>query len=542
MRHLFLVISFVFSLSTYSQSISLVKDIINGSGSSYLRYFVKAMDNKVYFFATNPLTNNEALYVTDGTESGTIMLLDNVYPTATSNALTKTHYITFNGNFCFWGRAKGENRSQLWFTNGTLQGTYSLTNFTVNATIKSLLELNNKIYFFATFTSPDAIYVSNLAEKDAVPLITLSNDQRQSSLIKYNNKLYRIARYEVFEITNNTETLIYSDLSNCIGEYELIGSKLVFNKRSCSTVDPLYKSTESLDLSTGNSNTISSTIPLGNYSKANTTKSAVLNGFLYCQRKNLIGDTLYIYKVDGNSILPFTTLFLDGHNIETRGYITYKDKLYFSVEFIPKSSQWAGENKFRLYEVTSSGLLMKFFFFDKIYGYITNKDVLSLVNNKLIFRADTFNTYTEKSNLLLGDWTFGNDWRSIKYANNPDANLFVEDLVNLNDEEVLIAATIYDDNVYIGKELYKCNINAGTTTGIYDIDQLEYKLFPNPGNTVINIISSNRISSVSVLNMQGQVVLSSDNAILNIESLPPGTYVINFSINDSPKQSKFIKY
>jgi hypothetical protein len=80
------------------------------------------------------------------------------------------------------------------------------------------------------------------------------------------------------------------------------------------------------------------------------------------------------------------------------------------------------------------------------------------------------------------------------------------------------------------------------------ITQLENKLsvFPNPSNGIINIQSAYKLKSVNVYNMIGNLVMvrniSSNQAILNIETLTNGVYFLELNSYDgSVINTKFIK-
>jgi hypothetical protein len=547
MKSIHLIIGFIIAINSNAQSIKLISDLKTGSGSSNPEYFFKATDNKVYFFAINPLTDNRALYVTDGKSTGTQLLLDDVYTTLSfSNVVDNNNFLTFNGNLCFWAIVGSSTRYQLWYTNGTPQGTYSLTNFNVDATIKSITEINNKIYFFATFTNPDAIYVSNLVENDATPLFTLSNNQRLSNLVSHGNKLYRIARYEIFEITNNTETLIYSDLNNCIGEHQVINDKLVFNKRACSTVDPLYQSTESFDFNTKTTSTISNTIPITN-GKSLVSRIKVWNGNLYSHILNLhnkpitgpgsLTDVLFMHKINGSSINNYATLFVDSCDIEFNGYYESNNKLYFSVLFKPVVQPLVFKNIFRIYEVTASGIDLFFEFVDIDSKYKISKNNFAIIGNEVLFRADTFNSYSEKSNLLIGN---GNNYRPLFYSTNSEIDIDIVQLANLNSNQALLSMTVNNDNDYIGRELYNFDINS-STTGLSESDNLQYFVFPNPSEDYIDLICNAKIDLIEIHNMHGQIVITSNQTKINIQNLESGIYFIQVQVNGRNYRTKLLK-
>ncbi len=527
-----------------AQQVSLVKDIYTGSSSSNPEYFYKASDNKIYFFAVNPATFNRGLYVTDGTESGTKLLLDNVSTTFSyDNMYNENNFLTYNGNFCFWALVGNAQYYQLWFTNGTTQGTHALTNFNVNATICSLTELNNQIYFFATFTAPDAIYRSNAQAGDASAIITLASDQRSSRLVKNNGKIYRIARFEIYELTNNSETLVYSDLNNCIGERAVLNNKLVFNKRACSTVDPIYKSTESFDFTTKSVSTISSTQNIG--ANNNTTKNQlkIWNNKLYSVTmplKPITGpgsktDVLYIKSSDASTIQSLSVLYIDSNTIEFNGFREFDNKLYFAVTFTPSNTPNPSHINTRIYEVGASSVTKIFEFQDVTSNYKFKKHNYAILNDRVLFIADSNSFSTERTNLLISN---GNSYSSVFASNNNNISFEVTQLYALNSQNAVLSARLNSLSNDVGRELFKFNL---TSSGLIAIDTKEIMVYPNPSNDFINIQLNSKINKVEVYDLNGCLVLVGDGAEINIQTLNKGMYILKAVTGDGVYNARFVR-
>ena len=74
----------------------------------------------------------------------------------------------------------------------------------------------------------------------------------------------------------------------------------------------------------------------------------------------------------------------------------------------------------------------------------------------------------------------------------------------------------------------------------------DFNLYPNPSNRLINIKSTQKVSSINIYNMLGNLVMvrnvSSNRSILDIENLTEGIYLIEVRFeNKSILNSKFIK-
>ena len=74
----------------------------------------------------------------------------------------------------------------------------------------------------------------------------------------------------------------------------------------------------------------------------------------------------------------------------------------------------------------------------------------------------------------------------------------------------------------------------------------EISLFPNPVTDILNITSSEEISSIEIVNVMGQIVtrmdVNSNNAVCDVNHLANGVYVVRIhSTNDEFCQKKFVK-
>ena len=63
--------------------------------------------------------------------------------------------------------------------------------------------------------------------------------------------------------------------------------------------------------------------------------------------------------------------------------------------------------------------------------------------------------------------------------------------------------------------------------GIGQIDQMNYKVYPNPTSSSINITGD--VHWVTILDQFGRVVISTDKPIINIQSYPSGVYYVRVS-------------
>lgn len=118
--------------------------------------------NRLYFTAQDR-THGEALWVSNGTASGTKPVSNNAFATTEYDPefdesflveyrnIHPTSLIAFNDQLYFYGRAFGYGTRQLWRTDGTEAGTELVKNIrqSANAEISSLTVVGTKLFFVA---------------------------------------------------------------------------------------------------------------------------------------------------------------------------------------------------------------------------------------------------------------------------------------------------------------------------------------------------------------------------------------------------------
>ena len=93
----------------------------------------------------------------------------------------------------------------------------------------------------------------------------------------------------------------------------------------------------------------------------------------------------------------------------------------------------------------------------------------------------------------------------------------------------------------INKNIHFTVVNP-STTGVEDLSDVTFSVFPNPTSDFLNVSTSDNIESIKVFDMNGRLVLSdtynTSNVKLDVMSLTNGYYTV--LVNDV-KPIKFIK-
>jgi hypothetical protein len=91
-----------------------------------------------------------------------------------------------------------------------------------------------------------------------------------------------------------------------------------------------------------------------------------------------------------------------------------------------------------------------------------------------------------------------------------------------------------DADVYVHKMHFP-------TIGIEEESTSRILLYPNPAYSKVQIEGVSKIISIEVLNLTGQSILTSNESIIDVSSLPKGTYLITVTTDDGKIIKRFIK-
>lgn len=124
----------------------LIKNIQSGGGSAPNGF--TELDGSLYFSADDG-SNGRELWVTDGTEGGTVLFKD---INSGSGASNPARFFEYDGNLLFTAN-DGSNGTELWITDGTSNGTTMVKDIwpgNNSSGLYGFTEFDDKVYFQAT--------------------------------------------------------------------------------------------------------------------------------------------------------------------------------------------------------------------------------------------------------------------------------------------------------------------------------------------------------------------------------------------------------
>ncbi|RYU95746.1 ELWxxDGT repeat protein [Emticicia agri] len=240
---LFTVISFV------SPAQKLLKDIVTSNASSHPRAMVNA--NGKYFFIAKGAQSNSELFVTDGTNAGTVQLTNsssNSGPYLDGALFSFGDKILFSAYYYLNNNYQG---SELWISDGTVAGTKLLKEINTNSNSSSypgsFIKLGSKAIFWAndgvngtepwvTDGTPEGTFLLN----DLNPGSSSSFVNNPADVVILNSKLYFSSYspnngYELYVSDGNPwGTYMIKDIypgsnSSSPGYFTLLGNKFYFS-------------------------------------------------------------------------------------------------------------------------------------------------------------------------------------------------------------------------------------------------------------------------------------------------------------------------
>lgn len=152
------------------------------------------------------------------------------------------------------------------------------------------------------------------------------------------------------------------------------------------------------------------------------------------------------------------------------------------------------------------------------FDYVMNTNVLSSVTiGSRTETATANNTWKTYKGTDLSNWKTENNFSQTSLTNNEWLGLSIGSRRPFTPQEIT-------SSLSVGK-----------------ITTVDFSVYPNPANDVLNIQTNETIKQVTVYNMQGRKLIQEASSVLNITSLSSGVYLVELQTTNGTSSVKFIK-
>lgn len=493
-------------------NIQMVKNINGGASSVPKPLFVF---NNLLFFKATTTAEGEELWVTDGTELGTIMLKD-IQPGNASSQVFETprplhQYFIKNGELYFTARDQPAAFS-LWKTDGTPIGTVKVFDPVGFVFGDNFIEFNGKWYFTGKNIdgmNPE-LYVTDgteagtnlFAEINPSTSNTLAAGSNPRHFQVYDGYLYFAADNgtigeELYRTDGTTVELVAdifpNNLNPAFGKSSSPNGFYIYN-------NDLYFSANVYDVGLNQ-------ILGRELFRYNTTEGIVFIKDIF--PGNLNGSLSYVrnYFFELNNELHFAAC--DGSN-GTSIYEIYKTDGTASGTVKAVDYSALGNTSF------SSGL-------------IDNKQY-AIINNRMYFNHGSQQIWV----------TDGTNSETQQLTNTGMPNVPVS---NLNFKPIVLNSSLYfgANTATGGVELWKLTETALSNTD-FELSSNTTVAYPNPTKDFINIGVQDEAVTTEVYDVTGKLILQSKEKKIDISHLDNGIYILKLTSNLSSKIQKINKY
>lgn len=141
-----------------------------------------------------------------------------------------------------------------------------------------------------------------------------------------------------------------------------------------------------------------------------------------------------------------------------------------------------------------------------------------------------------------------NSWLTISYQidfKNSNINFYLNDTY-ISSQEIEMGASLTALDVYMfdmGTQFYVDNISIESLleTSSISSQQKKIEIFPNPVSDILNIKTKDDIKVIEVYDISGKKLITTTDKVLNVHSLPKGSYVVKIITDKETTVKKFIK-
>ncbi|GAB7256277.1 T9SS type A sorting domain-containing protein [Polaribacter sp. OB-PA-B3] len=476
---------------------TLLKDIYPGFNSSN-PYDFYVLNDKIIFKAYT-LENGLEFWITDGTESGTVLLKD-INPNGNGFLNDNRAYVRINqfkifNNELYFFADNGTNGMELWKTNGTEAGTIMLKdiNSGFNASYRPALdhrprivEHNNELYF----------YVSSSGSSN-----NLSNFQ----MWKTNGTKAGTQKISIIESTIKEGTLLPNTYFSFNNNFYFYGVDKLTNKKE------LYRT---------DFNTVTKIEGTGNHTAFYPVKDKIY----YTNNDFVSGKGEEIWAIEKDDSFAIAHDIVPGSQGSNAGnFYVFNDYLYFSIrnqnyesELWRISNNTAPEKIFAKDTETGTSSLEQYFDF-------TPKNDILFINTKHNGNSDfNYRMYAIKNSSTNLIPVLSINSFKVPYENLPNG---INSLSTFLNNKIYFTGNISEE----GEELLFADFEA-----VLNIDKFKnlnnnnfgFNIYPNPVDDLLNINSKSTIKSGIIYNLLGKKVVTINSNSTDVSKLKAGVYIL----------------
>ncbi|MEM5564997.1 T9SS type A sorting domain-containing protein [Psychroserpens sp. AS72] len=451
-----------------SSNTNIVIDIEPGETDGLYTFYSTILNNEFYFVAKDDFSfSGGEIWKTDGTETGSSLV---------TNYIGTLYGLTTVGNQIYFTIKTSEYSIQIWKSDGTPSGTVLVKDNIALWNTPSFIGSVNDLFIFTIqvpSTNNSKVWRSDGTNAGTYALTgeldgngsAAGGTSDLSQYIKFNNKLYFITRYSLYETNGTTSgtnniTSVWNAQNNLVdfGDSIELNGKIYFSFFSKDLKKlSIYKSD-------------------GTSSGTSEIYTVTSSQYFYPSYLNTSGDNLIFSSINSNN---GTSLF-------------YLNNTTNSVTEIIEIDPTAHEPNY----------------FFEIYSVLS----LDNIDGNLFFISSPTEV-SQKKGWILDEVS--------STLNHVEA---LDNIVPRIDRKISFNNALYysKDN-----QLWKFDTNSLSVNSIKEIE--EFQVFPNPTSEFISFNRPDDINQIKIYDLKGRLVFEADiftyNKI-NIENINSGTYII----------------
>ncbi|WP_435414846.1 T9SS type A sorting domain-containing protein [Polaribacter aestuariivivens] len=476
---------------------TLVKDIYPGFNSSN-PYDFYVLNDKIIFKAYT-LENGLEFWITDGTESGTVLLKD-INPNGNGFLNDNRAYVRINqfkifNNELYFFADNGTNGMELWKTNGTEAGTIMLKDINpgFNASYRPALdqrprivEHNNELYF----------YVSSSGS---------SNNLSYFQMWKTDGTTAGTQKISIIENTIKEGTLLPNTYFSFNNNFYFYGVDKLTNKKE------LYRT---------DFNTVTKIEGTGNHTAFYPVKDKIY----YTNNDFVSGKGEEIWAIEKDDSFAIAHDIVPGSQGSNAGnFYVFNDYLYFSIRNQNYESElWRVSNNTVPEKVFTKDTETGTSSIEQYFDFIPKNDILFINtkhhgNSDFIYRMYAIKNSSTNLTPVLSVNSF-----KVPYENLPNG---INSLSTFLNNKIYFTGNISEE----GEELLVANFEAVLSIDKFknlSDDNFGFNIYPNPVDDLLNINSKSTIKSGIIYNLLGKKVVTINSNSTDVSKLKAGVYIL----------------